>query len=104
MEATFQATQVTERGIHIPNIMCVVRETDGKIIVIGYLVELIFNVQLTSGSSSTTKIFVDVDRPGHHSGTSIQATINIILFAFDFIYTTIHVVNTSSIVTHIIPN
>jgi hypothetical protein len=50
MEATFQATQVTERGIHLPNIMCVASETDDKIIVIAYLVELIFNVKLTLGS------------------------------------------------------
>jgi len=41
MEATFQATRVTERGIHIPNIMCVASETDGKMIVFGYLVELL---------------------------------------------------------------
>jgi hypothetical protein len=41
MEATFQAIRVTERGTHIPNIMCVASETDGKIIVIGYLVELL---------------------------------------------------------------
>jgi hypothetical protein len=40
MEATFQATRVTEEGICIPNIMCVAGETDDKIIVIGYLVEL----------------------------------------------------------------
>jgi hypothetical protein len=40
MEATLQAIRVTERGIHIPNIMCAASETDGKIIVIGYLVEL----------------------------------------------------------------
>jgi len=41
MEATFQAIRVTERGIHIPNIMCVASETDDKIIVIDYLVELL---------------------------------------------------------------
>ena len=41
MEATFQAIRVTERGIHIPNIMCVASETDGKIIVIGYPVDLL---------------------------------------------------------------
>lgn len=44
MEATFQATQVTKRGIHIPNIMCVASETDDKIIVIGYLVELLLRL------------------------------------------------------------
>ena len=37
MEATFQAIRVTKRGIDIPNIMCVANETDGEIIVIGYL-------------------------------------------------------------------
>jgi hypothetical protein len=44
MEATCQATRVTERGIHIPNIMCVASETDGKTIVIGYLVELLITL------------------------------------------------------------
>jgi hypothetical protein len=44
MEATFQATRVTERGIRIPNIMCVASETDDKIIVIGYLVELLLTL------------------------------------------------------------
>jgi hypothetical protein len=44
MEATFQATRVTERGIHIPNIMCVARETDDKSIVIGYIVELLLTL------------------------------------------------------------
>jgi hypothetical protein len=44
MEATFQATRVTERGIHIPNIMCVASETDGEIIVSGYLVEVLLRL------------------------------------------------------------
>jgi hypothetical protein len=48
MEATFQATRVTERGIHIPHIMCVASETDDKIIVIDYLVELLVTLNSIS--------------------------------------------------------
>jgi hypothetical protein len=44
MEATFQATRVTERGIRIPHIMCVASETDDKIIEIGYFVELLLTL------------------------------------------------------------
>jgi hypothetical protein len=44
MEATFQASRVTEGGICIPNIMCVASETDDKIIVIGYLIELLLTL------------------------------------------------------------
>lgn len=44
MEATFQATRVTERDIHIRHIMCVASEADDKIIEIGYLVELLLTL------------------------------------------------------------
>jgi hypothetical protein len=44
MEASFKTTRVTERGLHIPNIMCVASETDDKMIVIGYLVELLLTL------------------------------------------------------------
>jgi hypothetical protein len=104
MEATFQATRITEREIHIPNIMCLASENRWQNHCNWLSCRVTFKVKLASVSSSLPRFSSRLTDPGHHSGTSIQATINIILFVFDFIYTTIHVVNTSSIVTHIIPN